>query len=109
MITPTMGRVYLDHPRSERMRTSPGRSLNILGGVATIYDARDMIHCLRRSDAIIEVEGEWIDFLPEWLRACDETHPARALLHLPDGRKMRASEYVLATSKPAPGKAVTRS
>lgn len=100
MAAPTIANAYCPG-RTFAIATTPGRRLEFRGGYARVYDARDMVHVLRRSDVIVEVEARYVDWLPEWMR---QAAPPQADVRLPDGIEIGpAPEYELRRPLPPDG------
>ncbi len=98
------------HPTGAQwsIQTTPGRRLAFSGGVARITDARDMPYALRRDDLIIEVEPAYVDWVPDWLKACGEFFPAKAELRLPEGYSVGPAPQFTLTPPDAPEPVPTR-
>ena len=104
MPPPVLADVYIPG-KTAAIRTTPGRTVKMVGGRAEIREPRDMPHMLRREDATVEVARSHVDWLPDWLRACgdDIRNCPKAKLILPDGFSLGpAPEYILYVGKPGP-------
>ena len=77
--------VYLRPPKSLVIPTYPGGRVEFHGGHAEIHDERNLLHILRRADAVIVPTNRYVDFFPKWIAQCGVFNPARATLELPDG------------------------
>lgn len=65
-----IARAYIKGRPHLALPTTPGRMLYFRGGCAEVTDERDMPHVLRREDVHVDLEPEWLDFLPRWAAKC---------------------------------------
>ena len=63
---------------NKSLMTGPGRKLEFRGGAAGVVEQHDMPIVLAMAGAKVEVEPNWIDWLPTWATQCAVNAPATA-------------------------------
>lgn len=78
MARPVLAKVYIEGGKSIAYPTYPGNFLYFRGGCADVIDDRSMPAALRMEGAIVEVEPNWVDWIPQWVSLCPEQTPVKA-------------------------------
>jgi hypothetical protein len=85
MVATRVADVYLRPPTTKAIKVRPNVTLRFRSGYAAVYDERVMVPLLRRPDVVVALTERYAEQVSAWLQECDDLHPARAEIQLPEG------------------------
>lgn len=95
---------FLDRGQSLVVPTTPGRTIQFIGGHAKILIESDLPPVLRMSNATVVVEPDQIDWVRGWLDKCGEFSPPQCVIELPEGVKLYPPAYTSPARRGRPRK-----